>query len=39
MIPGITFCVMTKSHHTRFFQNDQRFQDRSKNPVAGMLVG
>ena len=36
--PAITYCLLQSNHHTRFFQGEQRGQDRSGNPLPGLVV-
>jgi len=36
--PKLTFVVVQKRHHTRFFTKDTRMQDPSGNCQAGLVV-
>lgn len=36
--PRLTFVIVQKRHHTRFFVPDRRFQDRSGNALPGTVV-
>ena len=36
--PNITFCIMQKNHHTRFFSDETQQLDRSGNLLPGLVV-